>query len=126
MKLIAFKDFIIVIKLDNYSRYVEHFHSSGLPEESMLAIMYMYVLTLEERSVLMCTSVCFFQVPGINLVGNIIWFPNEFLMQKLPPMAKTLDRKALNTVAQGRLNWLTQKNTTLNRHVAVVLLDCKA
>ena len=54
-------------------------------------------------------------MPGIWLVGNIEWYPNEFLYQKLPHMAKVLDKKAMHTVAQARLNWLQQKANMLTK-----------
>lgn len=65
--------------------------------------------------IVLAIFVCVFvsQVPGIWLIGNIIWYPNEFLYQKLPHMAKALDKKALNTVAQARLQWLQQKSQAL-------------
>ncbi|ELU08313.1 hypothetical protein CAPTEDRAFT_221991 [Capitella teleta] len=50
------------------------------------------------------------KIPGVWLIGSIIWYPNEFLFQKLPHMAKALDKKALQTAGQARLNWLQQKN----------------
>ena len=55
------------------------------------------------------------QVPAIHLMGNVVWFPNQFLMDKLPNMIKTLDKKAQNAVTGAKEAWLSNKNQMLTR-----------
>ena len=57
----------------------------------------------------------YFQIPGITLVGHIVWFPNEYLLQKLPNMAKALDKKAQLAVNQARAQWLQAKAQILTK-----------
>ena len=49
------------------------------------------------------------------LVGNVTFMPNEFLLQKLPQMAKALDKKAYNAVVTTRQNWLQQRTQILTK-----------
>ena len=58
-----------------------------------------------------------FQVPCVTLIGNITWFPTDFLLKKLPHMAKALDKKAQQAVASGRTTWLQTKTQTLTKWV---------
>lgn len=53
----------------------------------------------------------------VTLVGNVVWFPNEFLRLKCPQMGKALDKKALQTVLQHRQSWLQQRTQTLTKSV---------
>ena len=62
------------------------------------------------------------QVPAVAVTGNVTWFPNEFLTQKLPNMAKALDRRAMVAVVTSRQTWLQQRNQALTRWVQNVLL----
>ncbi|KAL6084194.1 hypothetical protein STEG23_012493, partial [Scotinomys teguina] len=37
-------------------------------------------------------------VPAITLTANIIWFPDNFLIHKMPAAAKLVDRKGLHVI----------------------------
>jgi hypothetical protein len=53
------------------------------------------------------------QVPCVTLYGNVLWFVDEFLSQKLVHLAKTLDKKTISSVMESRVSWLTQKMQAL-------------
>ncbi|XP_053377942.1 WASH complex subunit 4-like isoform X3 [Mercenaria mercenaria] len=55
------------------------------------------------------------KIPAVHLLGNVVWFPNQFLLDKLPHMVKVLDKKAQASVKQSQEGWLQQKNQMLTR-----------
>ena len=55
------------------------------------------------------------QIPGIVLLGNILWFPNEFLQQYLPALCKTIDQKTMTNTTSSRLQWLNNMTSTLTK-----------
>lgn len=57
------------------------------------------------------------QVPAITLTANIIWFPDNFLIHKMPAAAKLLDRKSLQAIKIHRDTFLQQKAQSLNKDV---------
>ncbi|KAJ8302048.1 hypothetical protein KUTeg_021035 [Tegillarca granosa] len=54
-----------------------------------------------------------FQVPGIHLLGNIVWFPGKFLLEKMPQMQRVMDKKAIQSVSNHQTMWLQQRNQLL-------------
>ncbi|XP_070557659.1 WASH complex subunit 4-like isoform X2 [Ptychodera flava] len=58
------------------------------------------------------------KIPAINLIGNIMWFADDFLMLRLSPhISKVLDKKSLQAAQQQRLTFLQQKSQSLVRDV---------
>ncbi|XP_070267060.1 WASH complex subunit 4 isoform X3 [Myotis yumanensis] len=57
------------------------------------------------------------KVPAITLTANIIWFPDNFLIQKIPAAAKLLDRKSLQAIKIHRDTFLQQKAQSLTKDV---------
>ncbi|XP_055973291.1 WASH complex subunit 4 isoform X2 [Sorex fumeus] len=57
------------------------------------------------------------KVPAITLTANIIWFPDNFLIQKVPAAAKLLDRKSLQAIKVHRDTFLQQKAHSLTKDV---------
>ncbi|KAK7813734.1 hypothetical protein U0070_001440, partial [Myodes glareolus] len=56
-------------------------------------------------------------VPAITLTANIIWFPDNFLIHKMPAAAKLLDRKSLQAIKIHRDTFLQQKAQSLTKDV---------
>lgn len=54
-------------------------------------------------------------LPAVHLTGNILWFPDNFLLSKLPHMAKALDKKIQNSVVVSRQSFLQLKGQNLTR-----------
>ncbi|KAF4800311.1 WASH complex subunit 4 [Turdus rufiventris] len=55
------------------------------------------------------------KVPAITLTANIIWFADNFLIQKIPAAAKLLDKKSIHTVKTQRENFLQQRAQSLTK-----------
>lgn len=67
---------------------------------------------------LMCVCVCLFlQVPAVTLTANIIWFPDTFLIAKVPAAAKLMDKKSLQAIRAQRDTYLQQRAQTLTKSV---------
>ncbi|ERE87782.1 WASH complex subunit 7-like protein [Cricetulus griseus] len=56
------------------------------------------------------------KVPAITLTANIIWFPDNFLIHKMPAAAKLVDRKSLQAIKIHRDTFLQQKAQSLTKH----------
>ncbi|XP_074863985.1 WASH complex subunit 4 isoform X3 [Carettochelys insculpta] len=57
------------------------------------------------------------KVPAITLTANIIWFPDNFLVQKMPAAAKLLDRRSHHTIKTHRESFLQQKAQSLTKEM---------
>ncbi|XP_052679123.1 WASH complex subunit 4-like isoform X3 [Crassostrea angulata] len=57
------------------------------------------------------------KIPAVHLIGNIVWFPTEFLLSKMPQVDKLLDRKAKDSVTSTRTSWLAQRQQLLTKDV---------
>ncbi|XP_043569200.1 WASH complex subunit 4 isoform X3 [Chiloscyllium plagiosum] len=57
------------------------------------------------------------KVPAITLTANIIWFADQFLLDKMAPAAKITEKKNLQTIKSQRETFLQQKAQTLSKDV---------
>uniref|UniRef100_A0A8C8LNW8 WASH complex subunit 4 n=1 Tax=Oncorhynchus tshawytscha TaxID=74940 RepID=A0A8C8LNW8_ONCTS len=57
------------------------------------------------------------KVPAVTLTSNIIWFPDTFLMAKVPAAAKLMDKKSVQSVRAQRDTYLQQRAQTLTKDV---------
>lgn len=57
------------------------------------------------------------QVPAVTLTANIIWFPDVFLLAKVPAAAKLMDKKSLQAIRAHRDTYLQQRALTLTKSV---------
>ena len=55
------------------------------------------------------------KVPAIYLTGNILFFPDQFLLRMVPQCEKIVDKKVQDSVEAARLQYLTANNSTLSR-----------
>lgn len=56
------------------------------------------------------------KVPCVHLLGNVVWFGNEFLLTRLPSAGQQLlDRKTQLAAQQQQVQWLQTKNQGLTR-----------
>uniref|UniRef100_A0A8C3RLI1 WASH complex subunit 4 n=1 Tax=Chelydra serpentina TaxID=8475 RepID=A0A8C3RLI1_CHESE len=57
------------------------------------------------------------KVPAITLTANIIWFADNFLVQKMPAAAKLLDRRSHHAIKTHRESFLQQKTQSLTKEM---------
>ncbi|XP_067685139.1 WASH complex subunit 4-like isoform X2 [Haliotis asinina] len=57
------------------------------------------------------------KVPCIHLIGNVVWFPNNFLTTKMPNLAQLLDRKAQSAVGPSQTAWLNARTQMLTKDI---------
>ncbi|KAK2567753.1 WASH complex subunit 4 [Acropora cervicornis] len=55
------------------------------------------------------------KVPSVHLAGDIMFFPNEFLLQKIPYLTKILDKKQKLAVETSKEQYLASVNQNLVR-----------
>ncbi|XP_057296069.1 WASH complex subunit 4-like isoform X2 [Hydractinia symbiolongicarpus] len=55
------------------------------------------------------------KVPAIHLTGNILLFPDEFLLKNIPHCEKFMDKKQVDAVVQSRLQYLVSNNQNLTK-----------
>ena len=69
-----------------------------------------------------------FQVPGVTLHGQVMWFPEQFLISHLSAVAKMMDKKLVQTLSSNRHNYLQAKaqscqNDVKQYHHQVMIID---
>jgi hypothetical protein len=64
-----------------------------------------------------------FQMPAVTLSGNILWFPERFLLAHLTNMAKLVDKKTQQTVQSRRQTYLQQKAQSLPKEARTFCLQ---
>lgn len=57
------------------------------------------------------------KVPAVTLTATVVWFPDSFLVSKLPAAARLLDKKSLTGLKTLRDGYLQQRTQTLTREV---------
>ncbi|KAJ0069384.1 hypothetical protein NL108_004201, partial [Boleophthalmus pectinirostris] len=57
------------------------------------------------------------KVPAVTLTANIIWFPDTFLVSKVPAAAKLMDKKSIQSIKAQRDAYLQQRAQTLSKDV---------
>uniref|UniRef100_A0A671TVV7 WASH complex subunit 4 n=1 Tax=Sparus aurata TaxID=8175 RepID=A0A671TVV7_SPAAU len=57
------------------------------------------------------------KVPAVTLTSNIIWFPDTFLIAKVPAAAKLMDKKSVQGIRGQRDTFLQQRAQTLTKDV---------
>ncbi|XP_058950258.2 WASH complex subunit 4 [Pocillopora verrucosa] len=55
------------------------------------------------------------KVPAVHLVGDIMFFPNEFLLRRIPHLNKIVDKKQRQAVESSKEQYLTNCNQNLVR-----------
>ncbi|XP_022808632.1 WASH complex subunit 4-like [Stylophora pistillata] len=55
------------------------------------------------------------KVPAVHLAGDIMFFPNEFLLRKIPHLNKIVDKKQRQAVESSKEQYLTNCNQNLVR-----------
>ncbi|RMX41703.1 hypothetical protein pdam_00019853 [Pocillopora damicornis] len=55
------------------------------------------------------------KVPAVHLVGDIMFFPNEFLLRRIPHLSKIVDKKQRQAVESSKEQYLTNCNQNLVR-----------
>ncbi|GFG31853.1 hypothetical protein Cfor_02661 [Coptotermes formosanus] len=63
------------------------------------------------------------KIPAVNLVGNILWFPEQFLLAHLTHMAKLIDKKTQEAVKSRRQTYLQQKAQSLPKEARTSCLQ---
>ena len=63
------------------------------------------------------------QVAAVNLVGNILWFPEQFLSAHLTHMAKLIDKKTQVAAKSRRQAYLQQKAQSLPKEARTFCLQ---
>ncbi|KAG8185393.1 hypothetical protein JTE90_018615 [Oedothorax gibbosus] len=57
------------------------------------------------------------KIPAVPLISNILYFPDMFLLTRLPNLARVIERKAQEAVKNSRVSYLQQHNQSLPKDV---------
>ncbi|XP_043822433.1 WASH complex subunit 4 isoform X2 [Dromiciops gliroides] len=82
----------------------------------LLVLHFQIFRTVDKRLYKSLLDICK-KVPAITLTANIIWFADNFLIQKMPAAAKLLDKKSLHAIKTHRDTFLQQKAQSLTKDV---------
>lgn len=88
-----------------------------------LYVLYYSLFRIVDKKFLKTLWDVYKKLPAIHLVGNVLWFPCEFLMLKIPPMINNIDRKTQEMVKSQRQLYLQQKSQSLPKDVQTLYLQ---
>jgi len=57
------------------------------------------------------------QIPGVHVIANMVWFHTDFLRMYLPQVPELNDKKQLAIMTQNRGGYLTDRSNNLPRSV---------
>lgn len=82
-----------------------------------LYVLYYYIYRTIDKKFFKALWDVYKKVPAVHVLGNILWFPDQFLLLQMPQVIRSLDRKAQDAVKAQRLSYLQQKSAALARDV---------
>ncbi|TSM52349.1 WASH complex subunit 4 [Bagarius yarrelli] len=82
----------------------------------LFALHFHIFRTVDKRLYKALLDVCK-KVPAVTMTANIIWFPDTFLINKIPAAAKLMDKKSLQAIRISRDTFLQQKAQTITKDV---------
>ncbi|CAG2066810.1 unnamed protein product, partial [Timema podura] len=62
-------------------------------------------------------------IPSVTLYGNVLWYPEHFLVTHLPHMNKLIDKKAQQSAMLTRQNYLQQKSQSLQKNTQTFIFQ---
>nr|KAG5706407.1 hypothetical protein BaRGS_033168 [Batillaria attramentaria] len=92
----------------------QRFHLLGV---TSLFILHFQIFRVLDKRTFRSIWDLYKRVPCVHLLGNVVWFGNEFLLTRLPNATQLLDRKAQLAAQQQQLQWLQLKNQGLTREM---------
>lgn len=82
-----------------------------------LYVLYYYIYRTIDKKFFKALWDVYKKVPAVHVLGNILWFPDQFLMLQMPQVIRSLDKKAQDAVKMQRLTFLQQKSASLSKDV---------
>nr|CAD7424465.1 unnamed protein product [Timema monikensis] len=65
-------------------------------------------------------------IPSVTLYGNVLWYPEHFLVTHLPHMNKLIDKKAQQSSVLNQQNYLQQKSQSLQKDTQTFIIQVYA
>nr|CAD7399771.1 unnamed protein product [Timema cristinae] len=62
-------------------------------------------------------------IPSVTLYGNVLWYPEHFLVTHLPHMNKLIDKKAQQSSVLNQQNYLQQKSQSLQKDTQTFIIQ---
>ncbi|KAG0442672.1 hypothetical protein HPB47_015636 [Ixodes persulcatus] len=89
-----------------------------------LYVLYYYIYRTIDKKFFKALWDVYKKVPAVHILGNILWFPDQFLMLQMPQVIRSLDKKAQDAVKMQRLNFLQQKSASLSKMCRLYMSKC--
>ncbi|XP_054719351.1 WASH complex subunit 4-like [Uloborus diversus] len=84
-----------------------------IPDICCLFVLHFYLYRTVDKKFFKALWDTYKKVPAVPLIGNILWFPDLFLLTRVPAMARTFDRKAQEAVKFARQTYLQQRTQNI-------------
>ncbi|XP_054723864.1 WASH complex subunit 4-like, partial [Uloborus diversus] len=88
-----------------------------IPDICCLFVLHFYLYRTVDKKFFKALWDTYKKVPAVPLIGNILWFPDLFLLTRVPAMARTFDRKAQEAVKFARQTYLQQRTQNIVKDV---------
>uniref|UniRef100_T1J3X6 WASH complex subunit 4 n=1 Tax=Strigamia maritima TaxID=126957 RepID=T1J3X6_STRMM len=98
-------------------------HRSRLVEVMCLFVLHFHIFHSADKKFFRQLWDTHKKITAVTLIGNILWFPEKFLNEKLSPLVKTLDKKTIAAVMSQRQTYLQTKSQILTRETQSATLQ---
>jgi len=82
-----------------------------------LFILHFQIFRVIDKKIFKVIWEVYKKIPCVHLAGNVLLFPQEFLLLRLPNVSQLLDRKAQLAVLSQNTAWLTNRNQMLSKDI---------
>ncbi|XP_064467103.1 WASH complex subunit 4-like [Ornithodoros turicata] len=82
-----------------------------------LYVLHYYIFRTIDKRLFKTLWDVYKKVAAVHVIGNILWFPDRFLLLQMPQVVKALDKKAQDLVKSQRLHFLQQKAASLPKDI---------
>ncbi|GFX14439.1 WASH complex subunit 4 [Trichonephila clavipes] len=90
-----------------------------LPDVFCLFVLHFQLFRTTDKKFLKALWDVHKKVPAVPLIFNVLFFPDQFIITRLPVLARNIERKAQETVKLSKQNYLMQHNQNLSKTVDV-------
>ncbi|GFR04888.1 WASH complex subunit 4 [Trichonephila clavata] len=97
-----------------------------LPDVFCLFVLHFQLFRTTDKKFLKALYEVHKKVPAVPLIFNVLFFPDQFIITRLPVLARNIERKAQEAVKLSKQSYLMQHNQNLPKEVQSCFIQALA
>ncbi|GIZ00953.1 WASH complex subunit 4 [Caerostris extrusa] len=86
-----------------------------LPDICCLFVLHFHLFRTADKKLFKALWDTYKKVPAVPLISNLLWFPDQFLLTRLPVLARNIERKTQEAVKLARQTYLINRSQNLTK-----------